>query len=263
MKTVAIVIPIYKDSLTADEQISFRQLRHFLSGYDSYFAAPQGLKLPDGNIPARFFDKKYFTGLASYSQLMTSLEFYRAFEDYEYLLVYQPDALVFSDQLLQWCEKGYDYIGAPWLKEVLPPNDPRGDCVGNGGFSLRKVSGCIKTIENYRHWRAVVLGLAKTLRALLTPWSFRSWRQWLNTVRWNFFLVPVFGHVLVDDYFWAFEAKRHNPAFRVAPVAEALQFSFENNPRRCFEKNNRRLPFGCHAWAKYDRGFWQEYLLTT
>jgi len=40
-----------------------------------------------------------------------------------------------------------------------------------------------------------------------------------------------------------------------------VSFSFEVGPKHCFEKNNQTLPFGCHAWAKYDREFWKPYLL--
>jgi hypothetical protein len=32
-------------------------------------------------------------------------------------------------------------------------------------------------------------------------------------------------------------------------------------PRFCFEQNDMRLPSGCHAWPKYDRKFWEPYLL--
>ena len=31
------------------------------------------------------------------------------------MLIYQLDAYVFKDELLNWANKGYDYIGAPWL----------------------------------------------------------------------------------------------------------------------------------------------------
>ena len=42
---------------------------------------------------------------------------------------------------------------------------------------------------------------------------------------------------------------------------EGLRFSFEVAPRLCFELNGRRLPFGCHGWHRYDRTFWEPYLL--
>jgi hypothetical protein len=47
----------------------------------------------------------------------------------------------------------------------------------------------------------------------------------------------------------------------VAPVEEALGFSFEREPRYCFERNGGRLPFGCHAWNRWDRPFWEPYLI--
>jgi len=261
MKTAAIAIPVYREKLTADEEISFRQLRHFLSAYDIYFVAPEGLRVPDKNIPVKFFDKKYFTGLGSYSQLLISPKFYQEFQEYQYVLVYQLDALVFSDRLLEWCEKGYDYIGAPWLAGALPPNDPRGNAVGNGGFSLRKVSSFLKTLENYKYSRSVFSGLADAGRVLIERWKYLSFKQWINAFRWKFFMVPIFGHILVEDYFWSFEAKRHNPDFNIAPVSEALRFAFENNPSYCFGQNHHELPFGCHAWPKYDRKFWEQHLL--
>jgi hypothetical protein len=38
-------------------------------------------------------------------------------------------------------------------------------------------------------------------------------------------------------------------------------FSFEVAPRYCFKMNRERLPFGCHAWSKYDQEFWEPFLL--
>ena len=35
----------------------------------------------------------------------------------------------------------------------------------------------------------------------------------------------------------------------------------EVSPRLCFERNHRQLPFGCHAWARYDGAFWEPHLL--
>ena len=49
--------------------------------------------------------------------------------------------------------------------------------------------------------------------------------------------------------------------FSIAPFETALKFSFEVAPRQCFEMNNQSLPFGCHAWARYDRSFWEPYLI--
>jgi hypothetical protein len=64
-----------------------------------------------------------------------------------------------------------------------------------------------------------------------------------------------------EDLFWSFGAPSLQPDFRIASVDEALGFAFEVEPRRAYELAGRRLPFGCHAWAKYDRAFWEPHLL--
>jgi hypothetical protein len=42
-----------------------------------------------------------------------------------------------------------------------------------------------------------------------------------------------------------------------------LRFAFEAAPRQCLEMNQGRLPFGCHAWGRYDREFWTPHLLAS
>jgi hypothetical protein len=66
-----------------------------------------------------------------------------------------------------------------------------------------------------------------------------------------------------EDHFWPNRAAHYYPPFKVAPVDIALQFAFECVPRYCYELNGRRLPFGCHAWGRYDRDFWMPYLRTS
>jgi hypothetical protein len=79
-------------------------------------------------------------------------------------------------------------------------------------------------------------------------WEMRRWTSRPNGK----------GH---SDLFWADEAIKYYPDFRIAPVEVGLKFAFEVAPRLCFELNNRHLPFGCHAWPRYDREFWEPYLL--
>jgi hypothetical protein len=78
--------------------------------------------------------------------------------------------------------------------------------------------------------------------------------------RWNQSENPVF-HSLNNDFFWAFQAAHYLPRYKVASVGAALRFAFEACPRMCFEMNKRQLPFGCHAWTKYDRAFWEPFLV--
>ena len=57
------------------------------------------------------------------------------------------------------------------------------------------------------------------------------------------------------DIFWSQLVPQIMPDFRLAPAAAALRFSWEVLPSRCFEICGGRLPFGIHAWAKYDLPF--------
>ena len=89
------------------------------------------------SVSFKYFEKKYFEGLAGYNKLMLSDEFYSAFSSYVYILICQPDVFVFADTLLQWAQKGYDYIGAPWIKKPFR----------NVVFYVFVKEGIAKTIE--------------------------------------------------------------------------------------------------------------------
>ena len=60
--------------------------------------------------------------------------------------------------------------------------------------------------------------------------------------------------IVNEDMFFA---SRQHAQFRIAPIEVATGFAFETNVRECIEKNNGKLPFGCHAWEKYDFQFYQ------
>jgi hypothetical protein len=64
-----------------------------------------------------------------------------------------------------------------------------------------------------------------------------------------------------EDHFWSYDARKVVKEFRIPEPGEALEFSFELAPRYCFMMNGERLPFGCHAWFRYDREFWEPFLL--
>jgi hypothetical protein len=67
------------------------------------------------------FPDENFRDISCYNRMLLNDEFYARFAEYEYALIHQLDAFVFSDRLLEWCKLGYDYIGAPWLPYRAPP----------------------------------------------------------------------------------------------------------------------------------------------
>ncbi|MEM2146211.1 MAG: DUF5672 family protein [Candidatus Jordarchaeaceae archaeon] len=265
-KRVAIVVPMYKERVSAEEAISLEHLEQHLCKYKKYLITPKRLKLTFNNFEVLRFNDAHFNNVASYSKFLLSKEFYETFAHHEYILIYQLDCLVFSDQLLEWCEAGYDYIGAPLFREKSDP--VRGfSRVGNGGFSLRKVKSFLRVLnlQRYDHnqmpyWRVAFKYRLKDLEDLF---FLRRWLRTLNVIHGIRRGVEWYtkNYTLNEDRFWSDRAELFCPDFKIAPVDVALRFAFERFPRYCYEKNGRKLPFGCHAWAKWDREFWEPYLL--
>ena len=223
---VAIVVPVYRQTLTDLELISYRQLLYMLGSFEIIVVAPEALKMPKEirteKIQIQYFAKEYFQSVDSYSQLMLSQSFYKRFIRYQYILIYQLDAFVFKNELNFFCNLGYDYIGAPWISGFCEYTNLKRKIlyVGNGGFSLRRVEACIEALE--------------CKQDLLEQYSGRN----------------------EDAFFSACDDK----VFKIASKEIALSFAFEREVKVCFEKNERRIPFGCHAWERYDLDFWKKYI---
>ena len=138
-KMVAIIVPLPNQrDLSNDERVSMRHLVHYLGSYDKYLIAPPGIHLNFEGFAVRRVSRKYFGSNRAHGRLLYLPKFWATFEDYKFVLMYHLDALVFRDELLQWCETGLDYVGAPFIPCAVNPwvKEPR---VGNGGFALMKV----------------------------------------------------------------------------------------------------------------------------
>ncbi|MGE5294777.1 MAG: DUF5672 family protein [Solirubrobacterales bacterium] len=265
---VIVVVPVYHFPLSCEEEISVTHLLHFLGEYNLSLVAPRSLEIADARLckfPVTRFDDEYFTGIPGYNRLMLSKGFYHRFRQYEYILIYQLDCLVFSPDLTSWCDKGWDYVGAPWFKEFS--NDPTEGfwAVGNGGLSLRRVKSCLAVFQSkataYDPYVRATRTRLLPRDGFLREWMIRSRamiHQWglANNVNW--YLRRYSGH---EDHFWGLEASRFAAGFTVPSPQEALPFSFECAPRYCLDRNAGRLPFGCHAWHKIDREFWEQFTL--
>lgn len=261
LKKVAIIVPIYKP-LSTDEQVSLAHLKKYLRKYDKFMVIPKTLSLK--NIPtSKFniikFSEENFLTVYSYSSLMNTKKFYKKFTNYEYILIYQLDALIFSDQLFKWCNKGYDYIGAPWFTHTIGnfcSQKGLTSNVGNGGFSLRKVATFLQVINEVEKniERDTNNHYIRKLWFIIAILSKHSHKKWLKA--------PASSYPFNEDGFWSFEAPKYLKNFKIAPFNEALKFSFEKEPRKCFKLNNNNLPFGCHAWKKYDPAFWEKFIIS-
>jgi hypothetical protein len=264
-----IVIPIYSTDLTPDELISLESVRKHLSDYEIRFVCPESFPaeaIVRGKESAERFPDHYFSGLEGYNRLLKSAAFYERFTAYDYILISQLDCLVLRDELQHWMSQGFAYIGAPWFpwhQSARKHGDELWRC-GNGGFSLRNVKAHLKILQmNVPKGSIYPLdqeAKLKTKNSARERGSYRIRRFWYRVTH------PLVGTESVEeslqrfpfyeDSFWSIEAPKFDRSFRVPTALEALPFAFEVDPRWCYEKNNRKLPFGCHAWARYDKQFW-------
>ena len=154
----AVVIPIFKNQLDSDEILSLRQCLKILVSHPVIFAAPESLSLAyykkicqkhHTDFLVETFHSNYFSSIQAYNKLMLSVPFYRRFQSYDYILIYQLDSYVFTNQLDYWCNKGFDFIGAPWFEGRSQSNENSNFMryAGNGGFSLRRVQAAIQVLE--------------------------------------------------------------------------------------------------------------------
>ncbi len=251
---VQIVIPLYMSPLPLLEEQAVRNNIKILNNYPVSFVVPRGydseylqyLSPTAGivEVTDEWLGRK--NGIAGYNRMMMSKSFYEIFSDCEYILICQPDVWVFRDELVSWCEQGYDYVGAPWVRppkydgfrskvyllaqRLLHPTRAihRTDIlgrVGNGGLSLRRVISHINACERY---------ITDIERFLQGDCSFYN-----------------------EDVFWAMIPQE----FRYPMQEEALRFSMDENPDVAYSMNSNKLPMGCHGFCKAEYWpFWSSFI---
>ena len=258
MPKVAVVIPVYKQVFSEYEKISINSIyQSFSKTYDIIYVKPQTLDFTPPHSDCTLmecFEDDYFKGIRGYNHLMLSAEFYARFSEYEYILIAQADCYIFRDELLEWCDKGYDYIGAPWLVRPiynnpfmrvcsaikrcycnvmgLPNSQVTNNKVGNGGLSLRNVASCLRAVTE------------------------------LEDVAKRYLSYPKKCAVYNEDVFFALEPNRAGLGFKYFTPMEALRFSVDKYPALCYKLLGEKLPMGTHGWYKRRMiDFWSPIIL--
>lgn len=269
MNKVCIVIPIYKDNPTELEKASFRQALKVLTNYDMVIYTHKELNLEiyhnlarqfDKDLRVECFDKNYFSSVIGYNRLCLTVDFYKRVSTYEYMLIYQLDAWVFRDELEYWCNKGYDYIGAP-MYTALDTSEigEKQWFVGNGGFSLRRIHFFVGLltykfpisfgVDIKNGFSAFVKSCLKSIGIRnRIPWIIKHISEWLNE--------DVFFTIYITTL-----SNRKKLIPKTPKVLDAFSFAFECFPSRCYRIVNNKLPFGCHAFEKYEYdSFWKDFI---
>ncbi len=200
------------------------------------------------------FENEYFASLDGYNRLLLCWNFYNHFSQYEYVLIVQTDALVFRDEIHEWCDKGFSYIGSPWFHGLTSPRYPLSFLgVGNGGFSLRKVQDFLRVLSG-NNSRDIV----SSAKRPVTPMEFMRLKS-VGLHCLKFGKQPPFIQVSInEDIFWGLVAPGRHDYFSVPSPKDAVGFAFETAPEYLYELNGYKLPFGCHAWQRYNPQFWRE-----
>ena len=273
-KKACIVIPVYQKISEPSEIFSLKRGLEIFANYTIIFVCPQSfdesllseyMKLHSNIFFEKFADEN-FTSVKSYSSLLIKSEFYQRFSNYEFMLLYQTDAYVFSDQLEYWCNKGIDYIGAPWFKKFDTENKYYEfiPVAGNGGFSLRNIFKINKLMVHQMNLRDMRKFLRLMKKTRFYPHnSFKFYLKFFSKKR-TFSDVCEFminnSDFTNEDYFFAFVYPQMFDSFRSSTALEAIPFSFETKPEYLYTLNDNKLPFGCHAWRKYSPEFWKKFI---
>ncbi len=249
---VEVVIPVYTERLNGPAEASFLHNVALLQRHPLRLLAPEGLDVsyyiahcPALEVVRVSPEWLGRNGIAGYNRMMLSKEFYQLFSETEYILICQTDAWIFEDRLTEWCQGGYDYVGAPWPKrkiyDLLPVclylklrkallgrrrplmRQDYFNRVGNGGLSLRRIEAFLLAADRYQQE--------------ITHFKTHT------------------GIVYNEDWFWSLIPRE----FRYPTFEEALGFSFDAHPALCYKLAQEQLPFGCHGWyKKRNLPFWQE-----
>lgn len=258
---IAIVIPVYKklSSFSTNERGLLVQAKKVFKNRAIFLVGPASLTTNWSTNDFDFisFGNEFFKDKFTYSRLLCSLQFYESFSDYDYIQIVQTDCWIFEDKIDQFTNLGFDYIGAPWMKNGFE-GKPKCELwkVGNGGFSLRKVNSFLSVIDQiHRTNKGKIPVFRDERKGAIGNLKNRGFRNNLlhyikkppgEDIFWSIYIRKVFGE----------------EEFKISDTITAAHYSFEVNPKFLFEKITMgKLPMGCHNWINNEPDFWSSYIL--
>ena len=277
MPRPAVVVPVWKTDLNFFEKISLKRHLSVLKGFDRFLLVPRRLSdcinavlLESAIDPSEVFlhvvDDRWLASHPSYNQLMLSLCFYKFYAAYTHILVAQLDAYTFQDRLLDWCADDYDYVGAP-IYYFGSYWEPELHCVGNGGFSLRKINSFIRALEA----NPIVFTLSD-LRERLKPFNAKGkivrlcqyapcWLMRCNRLRQDRNMLARWAGVN-EDLCYGKYLPLIVPDFRVPSYKEAVAFCIDSHVDQELSLLAPNLPFGAHGWWTWKQNLaaWRSFI---
>ncbi|KAA2239896.1 hypothetical protein F0L74_27305 [Chitinophaga agrisoli] len=261
---LCVIIPAHKSRLTVEEAISLQACYNRLQHYHCYL-----LHGADGFSPEEYLDihpqlklkrvpANWLSSVQQYNRMKVNPSFYELFRDYQFMLTYELDAYIFSNDITAHHGFDYDYIGAPIFEgyQQAAPDAPFHGAL-NSGFSMRNVTACrvmLDKLQLYKAWwkkNKFLLVNFPFLRRVVNP----NWRSVMDHDHLRGYLK---GGYFNEDIIWSEVIPALFPSFKVAPPEAAALFSFEVNPERLYQLTGQ-LPLGCHAWTRFP-AFWKNHI---
>ena len=223
-KKCCVLIPTYKNynGLSKIEKKFINNNVEKMKNWDIILMYPNGINIDDyktiGISNFISFDKKHFKNVNSYSELMLSTFFYETFKEYEYMLIVQTDAYVFEDKLDEFIKLDYDYIGGLHnINQGTSIFHPNvGDKLINGNGGFS-----LRKIDAF-------IEASKNIRN--NPKGISDWEDVMYS-------------------YW------YKDEMNIAPDDISLKFGWQQNPEKCYEDNNNKLPFGAHKPHIFGKNF--------
>jgi hypothetical protein len=236
---VATLVPIYKPTLSAEDTVGLRRSLDALKNRRVTFIHPKNLELTlyrtlSDQAAFEEYDESWFSSIANYNRLLLAPAFYQRYQAFEFILILQTDAVVLRDDLQQWLDAPFDYVGAPWPNgyELFINLDRYSGSngkvvkahVGNGGLSLRRVRACLDLMTEF-------------------PQALDYFQKSGSS----------------EDLFFAFMGQV-SQRFVLPSETRAALFSLELHASKYFAMGDNVAPLGGHAWSKYEPQFWAPLL---
>lgn len=182
-----------------------------------------------------YFADKHLSSLKNYTRYLKSIDFYTLFEDFDYLQIWQDDAVVLRPLTNMEQYYSVSYVGAPITKTI---NNEAFTYVGNGGLSLRNVHDHLTVLRSMLHLNEPKWFTRSSVKNRIT---FEIYKK-----------VPFARNTLInynEDFFWT--CINNHPSYKVSTVELALQYAWESDLAKHKLADAKIPPFGCHAWEKF------------
>ena len=223
-----IVIPLYNEIPKEYEKVALNQLNNVIKNknYNIFAIIPHGMDISNYKqytYIKSFIDENpfYFKNTSAYSQLLLSHFLYIGFADYAMMYIFQSGVYIFKDEFQKYADTNFDYIGAPIIGYGSDwTHVPQ---IGNGGFSLRKISTFIDLTK------------PETLQAL--------------GISDNDIISQKYEDLFICD------TLKFKYELSMPTVSDALKFAWDRNSREIYNNVTKELPMAAH-WYKHQIEFW-------